>query len=437
MRPDRSPSRGSSEERFLEQSREKTAFALAGLVAAGLVVAIGTAWAYTRPSNDFSVFYAAWSLVLRGNGAGIYHSTPDRFLYAPGFAWIFSWLALLPRPEALAIWCLGKVVAIGLVVREFGSSGPDFHAKASPARRVRGASRVRVGLAAWGVVLLGRPVLIDLQYGQVNLLILGACAWAMSRLLRAGAGGCWRDGLSWALLGIAAVGKLFPLPLALVPFLGPRSGLSAPPSRLRWSRAGVVLGILAAFLTPVCTQGFQGAWALLLDWRAALINRGLPLESHNQSFMAFLYHGFSGLPTEIIAEHRRQLQLGFPLFSSRTIELLSLSWMAILSGIILALIVRGPRRSDGVGWIAALIGLLVLPSHLVWKPYFVLGLPLACIAVVRAGGRGGRIAWLLFLFAAINLSGFDLLGQEFGARMEAASILLWAHLGLFWAALRR
>lgn len=412
---------------FLEPYRENDGFAYAGLLAASLLVAIGTVWAFTRPSNDFSVFYAAWRLVLQGRGAEIYRATPDRFLYAPGFAWLFCLLAIFPRSVALAIWCLAKAAVIGWVVREFSRPAPGAGAT--------GSSLARAGLAAWGVVLLARPTLIDFQYGQVNLLILGACAWAMVRYCRSGSEAGWRDGLSWAILGIAAVGKLFPLPLALVPFFSPASAMSIPKARLRWSRAGVIAGIVAVFLAPVLTLGFHGAWGLMADWRDALINRGLPLESHNQSFMAFLYHCFSGLPTEIIAEHRRQLMLGFPLFSETTIGLLSLSWMATLAGLILGLIFRGPGRQDRAGWIVALIGLLILPSHLVWKPYFVMGLPLASLAVNRVRERSWRILGLVAVFAAVNLSGFDLVGQELGARLEAGCILLWAYLGLFWLTL--
>lgn len=433
MRLASTPSPGSSEVNPSRRLRDSALFAYGGLMAASLLVATGTIWAYTRPSNDFSVFYAAWTLVLQGRGAEIYQATPDRFLYAPGFAWIFCFLALLPRGLALAIWCFGKAASIGLVVRGFGLPAPGTG-------RERGGAFARAGLAAWAAVLLARPILIDFQYGQVNLLILGACAWALGRFCRPGSEGSWADGLSWAALGIAALAKLFPLPLALIPFLSPSTEMSVPRGRLRWSRAGVVLGILVIFLIPAWAEGVHGAWTLLLGWRGALIERGLPLESHNQSFPAFLHHYLSGLPTEVIAEHRRRILLGFPLLSRKAMDLLSLSWMMTLTGLILALIFRGPRPGarrggDRVSWMAALIGLLILPSHLVWKPYFVLGLPLGCVSISRARGDRARGVGLLILFAVVNLSGFDLLGQDLGARLEAACILLWAHLALFWTAL--
>ena len=36
--------------------------------------------------HDFAVFYEAWNLVAHGRGTEIYTTSPDRFLYAPGFA---------------------------------------------------------------------------------------------------------------------------------------------------------------------------------------------------------------------------------------------------------------------------------------------------------------------------------------------------------------
>ncbi len=389
-------------------------FEWTGLFAAGLLVMLGIFWAFTRPANDFSVFYEAWRLVLTGRGAEIYHATPDRFLYAPGFAWIFCALGLLPRGVALGIWCLAKAWIVGWLLCAFSSA---VFAGRSP--------RARAGLAGWAVVLLARPLLIDFQYGQVNLLILGACAWAMFRHCRRGDEGSWLDGACWAFLAVAAVGKLFPLPLLLIPFFGgffgPRAG---PGGRRRWERAGVIGAVAVTFLAPVLTQGGSGTWALMENWRVALLDRGLPLESHNQSFTAFLYHYFSGLPTEIIAQHRKQLWLGYPFFSVSTITLLSVAWMLIWMGVILALVFRGPR-GDRLEWAATLIAILILPSHLIWKPYFVMGLPLGIVALSRFRERW---FWFVVIFGVVNLTGFDFLGADLGAELEAACFLLWCHL---------
>src|SRR5688572_26271382 len=85
------------------------------LSAVGFLVALGTWWAFQRGGHDFNVFYHAWKLVLSGQGQIIYQESPDRFLYAPGFAWLFAPLAWLPRDLALALWCFGKAAVIGFV----------------------------------------------------------------------------------------------------------------------------------------------------------------------------------------------------------------------------------------------------------------------------------------------------------------------------------
>ena len=80
-----------------------------------------------------------------------------------------------------------------------------------------------------------------------------------------------------------------------------------------------------------------------------------------------------------------------------------------------------------------LVGLLILPSHLVWKPYFVFSLPLGiCIMALLAGPdiRFRRSKMILFAiaFSLMNLTSFDLIGSTFAAPLEAASVMMFAHL---------
>ena len=75
----------------------------------------------------------------------------------------------------------------------------------------------------------------------------------------------------------------------------------------------------------------------------------------------------------------------------------------------------------------------MVPSHLVWKPYFVMGLPAAFLAIRKLPRYWPAIA---AVFLLLNFGGFDLLGQEWGARFEAASVLLWCHLAILVIAIR-
>jgi len=111
--------------------------ALLGLGLTGMVVGLGTGWAFQRGGLDFDVFHAAWKLVLSGQPSEIYRSSPDRFLYAPGFAWLLSPLGLLPRGAALAIWCLSKAAVLA-------SSFAPF-----PASDVVKDPVIAAGLSAW------------------------------------------------------------------------------------------------------------------------------------------------------------------------------------------------------------------------------------------------------------------------------------------------
>lgn len=384
-----------------------------GILAASLIVSLGTFWAFSRGAGDFHVFYVAWQHVLHGTPLEIYAITPDRFLYAPGFAWLLAPLAYLPEPWALALWCLTKALLLGFILR---------------------LSIGKASIAAFGVVLLARPILIEFQYGQVNLFILVASFWALQNHMKKSDPRA--DFLSWFFLGIAAVAKLFPIPLLLVPlFVSEWSGVRIDARKLFRERLGAACGMLITLAIPLVSLHWSEILTLMSQWQSALFERGLPLESHNQSFSAFLHHYWSGEPTEIIALHRKQLFLGARIFSSDTIALLSLAWSFICAGLLLAWIFIVPKYAKDLEpslWVATLVGLQILPSHLVWKPYFIMGLPLSWIILKKAPN------WIALgvVFLLINCTGFDVLGQNWGAGVESASILLWTHFLLFWLAFK-
>lgn len=406
----------------MKASRELAASGLAGLI-----VALGTFWAFTRGAHDFDVFHSAWRLVLEGKPEALYQfqNMPDRYLYAPGFAWLLAPLGLLPRNAALALWCLAKAGVIGLLVQALG-----------------GALRSPVA-ASLAVVFIARPLLIDFQYGQVNVFILGACVWALLTHVR-GDSRPWQEALAWAALGACALAKVFPIPLLVVPWL-----LGSGRAKLWRERAGSIAGFLLVMFLPLVSPGSPGGLAGLLErnqeWRAALIAKGLPMESHNQSFAAFLYHYFSGEKTHVIGLGMYPVDLGgVSWLDPSGISLLSIAWLLIAGGI-LAGIVLSWERWNPLRWLAVVTGLLIVPSHLVWKPYFVMALPAAALAlrdILSAGSApwstraGTRAALVAVTFLALNFTTSDFLGDYLGARAEAASLLLFAHLALLVLAAR-
>jgi hypothetical protein len=382
--------------------RKISLFQTLGWVGLGFVLAFGSIRAFQGGGGrDFAVFHAAWRAVLAGRGAEIYRVTPDRFLYAPGFAWVLAPLGWIPEPVALALWTLLKVAALAAVLVAF-------------------ARRLRIGAAgpfAWGVLLFSRPLIIDLQYGQVNAWILFAAVWVLLTFDDPARGAVARA-VSWLSFSFLAAAKLFGLPLLLLPFVT---------RGRRIERAATAAGAACALVPPFFSLGASGTAAILLEWKAALLGKGIPLETHNQSFSAFLHRIPGTSPSPYIPlESHLPFSLGW--LDPRSVDLLSLAWAAGVAGILLALVLVRPERR-GPAWAALLIGLLVIPSHLVWKPYFIFGIPAALCFVARIRARR-ELVFATLVFAMINLTGFDLVGYAAAARIEAASGWLFALLGL-------
>jgi len=387
------------------------------------ILIVGIYRAFSRNGNDFSVFYQAWQLVVQGRGTEIYAVSPDRFLYCPGFAWLFAFLGAIPRNYSLALWCLAKVAIIFFIIIKLSK---QFLQK---------DSFLAYGLSVWGVILIARPLLIDFEYGQVNLIILGVCLWALLGRFESGSS-IWA-GLRWAGLSFAAVAKLFPIPLLIIPWVM-TSNIST--KKLRIEKLGILLGAFIALALPVASVGFQGSLNLLNSWKNAVLARGLPLESHNQSFPALLYHFLSGSPTHVLSVGSAPVLLGYQVLSEQTIQFLTLFWFCFTFGILLGWIVSGASRissaTSTLVWAAITIALIIIPSHLVWKPYFVISMPLAILLLhfVFAKQRS-KIEYLLLIFFAlmINFTGFDFVGKTWGMYLESASLFLLIHLLLIFS----
>ncbi len=380
-----------------------------GFITFLILLSCGVLWSFLRGANAFSVFYAAWKLVLTSHPQDIYWNTPDRFLYAPGFAWLLAPLALFPKAVALGIWNALKVGAVVYLTVIF---------------RKKTAPRVAFGTYALGVVLLARPLLIDFQYGQVNLLVLVSCVFALFTFFEA-APTRRKMSISWFLLGVMATAKLLAMPLLLLPWLSHR--------KEAWTaRMASLSGVVFLILLPLVSAGGSGTWELLRQWKAALASKGLPLETHNQSFISVIHHLFTGIPTHVIALYR-QVQIGWPLLSPQTVLTLGTVWAVFFLALLCVLMFWLSRRRtpvDTASAVALLAGLIIVPSHLVWKPYFVMGIPLALRLIPVAISRPLLWGLLAILGAAINLTSFDIAGHSVATLAEAGGILFFAHLAL-------
>ena len=317
----------------------------------------------------------------------------------------FSWLNY---SVALGLWCLLKAALLGLALREYGA------------------------FAFVALLWVIRPLGIDFRYGQVNSLILGVSIWALLSHFNSKARPA-ESFFKFALLGVCALTKIFPLSLLVVPWLPVSLQSGVDRQKIRWERWGTFAGVALIFVLPVIFVGFGSAVELHRNWFLALIAKGLPLDSHNQSFTAFLHRYFSGVPTHVISEGPVPVQMGGAWLGTKAISSLSWSWSLLTFGALLAALLVFHQLSPLTA-VALLLGLMTLPSHLVWKPYFVFLFPVI-VQVLKLAKTWGRRFVLIGVFVAINLSGFDWMGRKWGPRFEAASVFLWAEVVLLvaWA----
>ncbi len=357
----------------------------------------------------------------------IFSKTPDRYLYAPGFAWIFSIFGFLTRNPALILFSILKMAMLGHVLFILSR-----------------LLRVSAGVLALGALFESRSLIIDFQYGQVNTFIVWACVWALSVLLsgRVQVLGSFFSALA---LGAVSVIKLVPASIAAGVFLS-RPG--APKNR-RFLQVGVVVGAFWVLFMPIFDLGPKLFLDALSLWLKAMHDRGLPLETHNQSLIAFVIRWFSGTPSPVILLCREVLY-GWKIFDHQMLQGLA-PWILVGGSVIVLFAVLRILRSretylptcTGVNWrdafsIALIVSFAILPLHLAWKPYFVFGIPLSVVVFGRLltliREAGVRSQWRLItsvsvLFLAVNMSNYEAIGRDGAAVFEAVSGFYWVHLG--------
>lgn len=222
-----------------------------------LLLALAAVALHSRGA-DVQVFRAA--AIRFWQGAPLYPPEDGfySFRYAPGVAVLFSALAPLSPPAARLAWMLvivGAVLAIrALLARRFGA-------------RAWWAAPV-------AILALASPLVFELQYGQVNVVLLAMVVLAFA--LEDAGHPAWAG----ALLAFPVAAKVAPLVLGLEWL-----------ARRRWrALAGMALGGAAVLLLPALTYGLGGdvaqhlAWIRLdADW-----SHDVNALSHNQSVWALV-----------------------------------------------------------------------------------------------------------------------------------------------------
>jgi hypothetical protein len=359
-------------------------------------------------------FLAFWSdSGLYGSGAEGYPTLPLSLLLMSPFR------ALGPVPGAVA-WALFKIgLAWWIVTRAF--------------RLAADSGRPLSALASCAVLVLSfRPLLSDVQHGNLNLLVGAtvACAawdWHRGRGLRAG---LW--------LGLGAVLKVTPA-LGLLFFLWKRSAAGL---------LGMVLGGLLGLWLPALWVGWERNLELDLAWWEQMIVpyvSGRPLtllqtEHINQSLLGVL----ARLLTDSVAipattSGAEAVTIHWAALGPGTFRLVHLGAMGLVLGFLVACLApRTDRRGPVTLAEFSLLALAMLfLSERSWKHHYVLiAFPLAFLILQLQGARatstfriaaGGLAAGALL----IGGSGSAFLGERGSDLAEAYGSFLAGGLALF------
>lgn len=328
-------------------------------------------------SPDFKVFYTAarHALVEPSN---VYKVSPDRYLYPPSTAVLLIPFAFSDH-YAFHQWVWHGLLALMV----FLLAAPSL-----------------ASLAA--MVLLTRYLAISFGYGQINLVVMalmsGVGLWLTSRPLRAGA--------VWAL--VASL-KVYPLVLAPAFFSRARRGIFA-----------AFLAGLALFLLPFAFWGPTLGLQLYQEFLQGLQSKGMPLESHNQSLLAFLLRLFT--EQEFRLQNIGQLNWSLASFPPGYVKAVALGVGLTFTA---ASWLRAIRRRTNDALLSAAAFSIIFLSHIVWKDYLLLlFFPLA--EIFRGSERKASFLLAGAFLILVTFSSPDFLGAAAAAKLDAACIHLWA-----------
>lgn len=336
---------------------------------------------------DLRVFYTAAKHAV-DSPKKVYIDSPDRFLYPPPAALVFTPLLIFPSWEwSKHIWYFFSLLIIAAI------------AWLHP-------------LSLLAVILLFRYFVINLRYGQVNLLLLGTM-FLCSILL-------WRTSkrneiASGALLSLSSLVKLFPLvqlPELLV--------------RKKWSAlASFLITSIVLLTVPFLFWGTELAQEIYSSYPSQLQSKGIPTYTHNQSIAAFLLRFFGG-------EHFHVFSVGMVNWSLFAAPKPALHLIATIIGLVLSAIAwrKAIIRKLDLDFISAYGFTILFLSHIVWKPYFIFLLP-ALIQFLQLPRNRMFWACLVSFLVLGPLSSPDIWGVANSRFMDALSIHLIAGFVLF------
>ncbi len=318
---------------------------------------LGSALPYAWKAADHRSAFLRWrhQVLELGQGVNIW----DRYYFPnPPI------LPLTLYPLFLLPTMLGAMLWYGLKVGMATGSFQALHTMA----RGQGKS-----LPSWGIALVLilslRPILSDLQHGNVNLLILSLIVGALMAW-RSG-----RDGLAGLLLALSIAYKVTPA-LFLPYFVYKRN----------WRLVGASLVglVLFLFVIPGAVLGPRFNWECLMEWRLNMISpyvegEVIPsVQEVNQSMAGVATRVLTDANTEgqhgnshILQEHDHLNLLSWaPETVARLVKLVSLGFVGLLA---LFCRTKAARRDDPrwLGEFALVVLTMLFVSERSWKHHFV------------------------------------------------------------------
>jgi hypothetical protein len=338
-------------------------------------------------SPDFKVFYVAARHALT-DAENVYRLSPDRYLYPPSTALLLAPFAFTEN-FSFHQWVWHGLLAFFVYLL---------------------ASSSWAALTA--IALLSRYLAISFGYGQINLVVMGLLAGAGAWLAR-------RPSLAGGLWAVAVSLKVYPLVFAPA-FL---------PKENRRGILGAALVGVGILLLPFLVWGPALAAQLYGEFFLALQSKGMPVDSHNQSFHALLLRLFTDQPFKLQGvEHVQWTILSLP-------PSLVSGFALALGGILSAITwLKASRKPES--YLAAATFCILFLSHIVWKDYLLfLFFPLA--EIFRASSLRKSCLVAGGFLALVTLSSPDILGPPTASRLDAACIHLWAAVLVWWAWLKK
>jgi alpha-1,2-mannosyltransferase len=364
-------------------------------------------------TNDFNVYYHAAREVMAGRDPyqdSLRPSTP--YLYPPLLSEAILPLALLPLPIAAYIWYLVSLISILCAAWMAAGLGcqtirPNQDQAGSGRFKIRlqidDISRLRIVIAAGGLLMLMRFVLDNFDFGQVNTLVAALAVAHVYFYVKE------KKTASALALVFAVSIKLTPIILILYHLAR---------SRFRFVAACIGLLVVVSVLSffPFGT-GALDAFPVFLN-RTIMNGQGFDLSfSGNQSL-----RGAIERLTET-SDQKADMYGGESRRTPMTALTVLISTALIALSILVALMAR-----DDMSAAAPFFCCFVLLSPLSWKAHFVvLILPIAYLIARMLSPTEKRRAYIIgaiiSIFALFNITSPKLFGPEWGEWTDAHSLV--------------